>query len=191
MTRMTSLLARNEQFAHAYTPVTLAPPAAQMLLVACLDHRVDPAIVLGLRLADAPVIRNAGGRVTQAVIDDIAYLAFLAEQLFAGQAPPDTLFEVAVVHHTQCGTGFLADAGFRHQAAAATGLPEATLQASAVADPYATVQADVQRLLTSPLLSPKVSVSGHVYDIATGRLTTTLDAHYPPPTTGTDGQLAH
>jgi carbonic anhydrase len=51
-----------------------------------------------------------------------------------------------------------------------------------VADPYATVKADVDRLLTSPLLTPKVSVSGHVYDIATGRLATTVDARYPERT---------
>jgi carbonic anhydrase len=173
MARMTPLLQRNEQFARTYTPMALGPPTAQVLIVTCLDHRVDPAIVLGLRLGDAPVIRNAGGRVTQAVIDDIAYLAFLAEQLFGGQIAADRLFEVAVVHHTQCGTGFLADPSFRHQAAAATGLPEAALEASAVADPHTTVKADVGLLLTSPLLSPKVSVSGHVYDIATGRVTTT------------------
>jgi carbonic anhydrase len=179
MTRMTPLLERNEQFARTYTPVPLGPAAAQVVLVTCLDHRVDPAIVLGLRLGDAPVIRNAGGRVTQAVIDDIAYLGFLAEQLFAGQVAVDRLFEVAVVHHTQCGTGFLADPSFRHQAAEATGLSEAALEASAVADPYTTVKADVERLLTSPLLSPKVSVSGHVYDIATGRVITTIDARYP------------
>jgi carbonic anhydrase len=176
---MKPLLERNEQFAHAYTPVALGPPAARMLVVTCLDHRVDPAIVLGLRLGDAPVIRNAGGRVTPAVIDDIAYLAFLAEQLFADQLAADTLFEVAVIHHTQCGTGLLADPGFRHQAAEATGLAEAALEASAVADPHTTVKADVERLLTSPLLAPKVSVSGHVYDIATGRVTTTVDARYP------------
>jgi carbonic anhydrase len=48
-----------------------------------------------------------------------------------------------------------------------------------VADPYTTVKADAERLLAAPLLSPKVSVSGHVYDIATGRVTTTLDARYP------------
>jgi carbonic anhydrase len=179
MTRMTPLLDRNEQFASTYTPVPLGPPAAQVFIVTCLDHRVDPAIVLGLRLGDAPVIRNAGGRVTPAVIDDIAFLAFLAEQLFAGQVAVDRLFEVAVVHHTQCGTGFLADPGFRHQAAEATGLAEAVLEATAVADPHTTVKADVERLLTSPLLSPKVSVSGHVYDIATGRVTTTVDARYP------------
>ena len=176
MTRMTPLLERNEQFARTYTPVALGPPTAQVLIVTCLDHRVDPAIVLGLRLGEAVVIRNAGGRVTQAVIDDIAYLAYLAGQLFGGQVFADSLFEVAVVHHTQCGTGFLADPSFRHQAAEATGLPEAALEASAVADPHTTVKADVERLLTSPLLSPKVSVSGHVYDIATGLVTTIVDA---------------
>jgi len=179
MTRMNPLLERNEQFARTYTPEALGPPVAQLVAVTCLDHRVDPAIVLGLRLGDAPVIRNAGGRVTQAVIDDIAYLGFLAEQLFGDQGAADTLFEVAIVHHTQCGTGLLADPGFRHRAAEATGLPEAVLEASAVADPHTTVKADVERLLTAPSLSPKVSVSGHVYDIATGRLTTTVDARYP------------
>ena len=179
MTRMAPLLERNEQFARTYTPVPLGPAAAQVVIVTCLDHRVDPALTLGLRLGDAPVIRNAGGRVTQAVIDDLAFLAFLAEQLFAGQVAVDRLFEVAVVHHTQCGTGFLADPGFRRQAAQATGLSEAALEASAVADPHTTVKADVECLLTSPLLSPKVSVSGHVYDVATGRVTTILDARYP------------
>jgi carbonic anhydrase len=182
MTRITSLLERNDRFARVYTPAALGIPAQQLLIVTCLDHRVDPAIVLGLQLGDAPVIRNAGGRVTQAVIDDVAFIGFLASQLFAGQGgqgADDMLFEVAVVHHTQCGTGFLADPGFRRQAAAATGLPEAALEASAVTDPHLTVGADVQRLLASPSLPPKVSVSGHVYDIATGRVTTTHDARYP------------
>jgi carbonic anhydrase len=180
MTRITPLLARNEQFARGYTAPALGLPAAQMIVVSCLDHRVDPAIVLGLQLGDAPVIRNAGGRVTQAVIEDISFLAFLAGQLLgAGQDTGDSLFEVAVIHHTQCGTGFLADPGFRDQAAEATGISAAVLEASAVTDPHLTVKADVERLLASPLVPPTVSVSGHVYDIATGRITTTLDARYP------------
>jgi carbonic anhydrase len=179
MTRMTPLLERNEQFASTYTPAPLRLPTAQTLILTCLDHRVDPAIILGLRLGEAPVMRNAGGRVTQAVIDDIAYLSFLAGQLPGDRDPADPLFEVAIVHHTECGMGFLADPSFRHQAAEATGLSEAALEASAVADPSTTVRADVERLLASPLLSPKVSVSGHVYDVATGRLSTALDARYP------------
>src|ERR1700748_1735437 len=122
MTRMKPLLERHEPFARTYTPLSLGLPAAQMLVVTCLDHRVDPAIVLGLQLGDAPVIRNAGGRVTPAVVDDLAFLAFLAEQLFGDQLADGTLFEVAVIHHTQCGTSLLADPGFRHQAAEATRL---------------------------------------------------------------------
>ena len=173
MTRMAPLLERNERFAHAYTPVPLGAPNTGLIVVTCLDHRVDPAIVLGLHLGDTPVIRNAGGRVTPSVISDIAYLAFLAEKLFGAA---DKLFEVAVIHHSQCGTGFLADPGFRREAADATGVSEGSLEATEVADPYATVKVDVERLLASPLLSPKVSVSGHVYEIETGRVTTILDA---------------
>jgi carbonic anhydrase len=179
MTKMTPLLQRNERFARTYTPVALGLPAAQVIIVTCLDHRVDPATVLGLQLGDAPVIRNAGGRITQAVIDDLAYLAFLAEQLSGGQGAEDGLVEVAVIHHTQCGTGLLADPGFRHRAAASTGLSEAALEASAVADPNTTVKSDVERLIAAPALPPTVSVSGHVYDIATGRVTTTLYPRRP------------
>ena len=181
MTRITPLLDRNEKFAAAYTPAPLGPPAAQLLILACLDHRADPAAILGLRLGDAIVIRNTGCRVTEAVIDDIAYLTYLAGQLFGEQAFAASGFEVAIIQHTQCGAGFLADPGFRRHAAAATGIPEATLEASAVDDPHTTVKADVQRLLASPLLHPAVRVSGHVYDIATGRLTTTMDARHPQP----------
>jgi carbonic anhydrase len=177
--RMTPLLERNEQFARTYAPAPLGLPAAQVIVITCLDHRVDPAITLGLRLGDAPVLRNAGGRVTQPVIEEIAYLAFLGQRLSGGQLTDDSRFEVAVIHHTQCGTGFLADPGFRREASEATGVDEAALEASAVGDPHATVSADVERLLASPLLPPRMSVSGHMYDIETGRVTTVVDARYP------------
>lgn len=176
---ITPLLERNEQFARTYTPVPLAPPTARMIVVTCLDHRVDPAITLGLKLGDAPVLRNAGGRVTQPVIEEIAYLAFLGQRLAGGPLTEDNGIEVAVIHHTQCGTAFLADPGFRHEASEATGVDEAALEASAVGDPTSTVSADVERLLTSPLLPPMIGVSGHVYDIETGRVTTVVDTRYP------------
>jgi carbonic anhydrase len=179
VTRISPLLERNEQFTQTYRPAELGLPATRLLVVTCLDHRVDPAIVLGLRLGDAPVIRNAGGRVNQAVLDDIAYLAHLAGEMSGDQGPGGTLFEVAVIHHTQCGTGRLADPALRHRVAQATQLSETALAASAVADPHLTVAADVERLLTSPWVPRTVAASGHVYDIATGRVTTTVDVRSP------------
>src|SRR5262249_51384726 len=86
-------------------------PALRLLVITCLDPRVDPAPVLGLDLGDAMVVRNGGGRVTPEVINNIAFVA----QLAAKTVPDGPLFEVAVMHHTQCGAGALADDHFRHR----------------------------------------------------------------------------
>ena len=93
--------------------------------------------------------------------------------------PDGPLFEVAVVRHTGCGTGFLADASFRSAFAARTGLGAAMLAAEAVVDPAVTVRTNVDRLLSSPKVPPQISVSGHVYDLQTGLVTTTADPAQP------------
>jgi carbonic anhydrase len=54
-------------------------PSLRLLVITCLDARVDPAHTLGLELADALVMRNNGGRVTPQVINDLAYVSQLAK----------------------------------------------------------------------------------------------------------------
>lgn len=93
--------------------------------------------------------------------------------------PEGPLFEVAVIHHTECGTGFLADPAFRSALAARTGLDESSLAAEAVIDPAATVRIDVERVLSSPKVPTRISVSGHVYDLQTGLITTIADPSSP------------
>ena len=173
MTKMTPLLERNEQFAAAYTPGPLGPPAAQLVIVTCLDHRVDPAIVLGLQLGDAVVIRNAGGRVTPAVIDDIAYLAFLAGQLFGGQVAAARALRSRgrpphAVRHRLPRRPRLPAPGRRGDRPARGGAGSRRRRRPAHARSAPTSSA----CSPHPRCSPKVSVSGHVYDIATGRVTT-------------------
>jgi carbonic anhydrase len=154
-------------------------PATQTIIITCLDHRTDPAIYFGLKVGDAPVLRNAGGRVSQSIIEEIAYLAFLGRRIAGGAVTPDMSVEVAVIHHNQCGTGFLADPDFRREASQATGVSEDALLASVVDDPHATVAVDVKRLLSSPLLPPGMFVSSHVYDVETGAVTTVVPARRP------------
>jgi carbonic anhydrase len=125
---------------------------------------VDPAHFLGLDLSDAMVIRNVGGRVTAEVINDVAFIGQLAEN----GLPDGPLFEVAVIHHTQCGTGALADDTFRRRYAQRIGADESALLGHAVLDPASTVARDVERLRLDPAVSPRVTVSGHVYDVLTG-----------------------
>jgi len=166
-------LERNRTFANAGGHEgAIVFPNLRLLVVTCLDPRVDPAHFLGLDLSDAMVLRNGGGRVTPEVIDDIAFVGQLAGNLL----PDGPLFEVAVIHHTQCGTGALADETFRRQYADRTGADEADLLEHAVLDPAATVTTDVERLRSAPAISPRVRVSGHVYDVVTGRVQTIVAA---------------
>ena len=145
-------------------------------MITCLDPRVDPAHFLGLGLSDAMVVRNVGGRVTPEVINDVAFIGQIAESVL----PDGPLFEVAVIHHTQCGTGALADDAFRHRYAERIGAEEAALREHAVLDPAATVARDVERLRSAPAISPRVTVSGHVYDVVTGLVETVVPAHGAP-----------
>lgn len=149
-----------------------ALPNLRLFVVTCVDARVDPAHFLGLGVGDAIVVRNVGGRVTPAVINDIAFIAQLAENAL----PDGPLFEVAVIHHTQCGTGALADDAFRRDFAERIGGEEAALRERAVLDPARTVTQDVERVRSAPAIPSRVTVSGHVYDIATGLVETIVRA---------------
>ncbi len=165
-------LARNRAFADAGGHEgAVVFPNLRLFVITCLDPRVDPAHFLGLGLSDAMVERNVGGRVTPEVINDIAFIGQLAENVL----PDGPLFEVAVIHHTQCGTGALADDTFRRTYAERIGADESTLREHAVLDPVATVAHDVALLRTAPAISPRVTVSGHVYDVVTGLVETILN----------------
>ncbi len=169
-----SALARNRGFAVAGGHEgAVVFPRLRLFVVTCLDPRVDPAHFLGLALSDAMVVRNVGGRVTPEVINGVAFIGQIAESVL----PEGPLFEVAVIHHTQCGAGALADDTFRRRYAERIGADEAGLRDDAVLDPAATVTRDVERLRSAGAIPGRIAVSGHVYDVVTGLVQTILPAH--------------
>jgi carbonic anhydrase len=167
------LLQRNKDFAasgaHEEASIIARHP---VYVITCLDPRTDPSAFLGLEPGDAMVVRNAGGRVSAGVLNDLAYIGYLTRTL----APGGPRFEVAVVHHTQCGTRFLADEEFRRGFADLTGGDDAALAREAVTDPGQTVRADVELLRSATVLPDTITVSGHVYDVTTGLVTTIIPA---------------
>ena len=165
MTSIDTVLERNRAFAAAGGHEgAVVFPRLRLFVITCLDPRVDPAHVLGVELSDALVVRNVGGRVTPEVINDVAFIAQIAENFL----PDGPLFEVAVIHHTQCGAGAFADDAFRRRYAERIGAEESALREHAVLDPSATVRTDVQRLRSSRAISDRISVSGLVYDVVSG-----------------------
>ena len=162
---MEATLPRNRAFAAAGGHEgAVVLPDLRLFVITCLDPRVDPAHVLGLELGDAIVVRNVGGRVTPEVIEDVAFISQIAENIF----PDGPLFEVAVIHHTQCGSAAFADDGFRQRYAERIGAEESALRERAVIDPAASVETDVARLRAAASVPARVRVTGHVYDVTTG-----------------------
>jgi carbonic anhydrase len=109
---------------------------------------------------------------TPEVINHVAFICQIAENVIA-EGP---LFEVAVIHHTQCGSGALADENIRRSYAQRIGADEANLRDHAVVDPAATVTTDVECLRSAPAISQRLASSGHVYDVLTGLVQTILPA---------------
>ena len=167
------LLQRNKDleaaFAHEEASIIARHP---VYVITCLDPRTDPSAFLELDLGDATVVRNAGGRVSADVLKDLAYIGYLASTL----VPGGPRFEVAVVHHTQCGTHFLADENFRRGFADLIGGDDAALAREAVTDPGQIVRSDVELLRSATVLPDTITVSGHVYDVTTGLVTTIVPA---------------
>ena len=155
-----TLLDRNKAFAAtdavAKNPKIPWLPRQLSYVITCIDSRTEPAAFLGVGLGEATVQRTVGGRVTPAVLRDVAYISYLTET----RTPGGPWWELAVIHHTDCGSTLLADPEVRRGFAARGGYPEAELAWLPATDPAATVRADVSTLLTAPQLSPNIRSAG-------------------------------
>ena len=83
MSNIGTLLTRNTAFAASdvrhNAPRLPFLPHKGLYVITCIDPRVDPAEFLGLEFGEAIVARTVGGRVTPAIIQDVAYIGYLVE----------------------------------------------------------------------------------------------------------------
>ena len=104
-------------------------------------------------------------------IQDVAWISYLHEV----KTPDADWFELAIIHHTDCGSGFFADPELR-RGFAQRGFDEQALAELPVLHPAETVRIDVERLAREPSISPRIKISGYSYDVKTGLLTAVIPA---------------
>jgi carbonic anhydrase len=153
------LLRNAEAYAASFDQGDLPlPPARKIAVLACMDARVNPYGILGLREGDAHIIRNAGGVVTD---DEIRSLA-ISQRLLGTE-------EIILIHHTDCGMLTFTDDEFKRSVQDDVGIkPE--WAAEAFPDLDEDVRQSIARIQASPFIPRKDSVRGFVYEIETGRL---------------------
>lgn len=153
------------------------PPARRFAILTCMDARIDPAKLAGLREGDAHVIRNAGGRAS----DDAIRSLVISYKLLGTR-------EWFVVHHSNCGMELFDDETMR-------GLLASSLKTSSydgkrwrdegqgpgsrhgefidwltIKNQAESVALDVERIRTHPLVPRDIPVYGYIYQVETGRL---------------------
>jgi carbonic anhydrase len=155
------VLANNERFVGTFEPHDLgAPPARRVVVVTCMDARIDPALALGLVPGDAHVLRNAGGLVTDDVVRSLA----ISQHALGTR-------EVMVVQHTRCGMQGLDENALALRIEADTGSPPGpAVHFGGFADLETSVRASLARLRSSRMLRHRDRIRGFVYGVETGRL---------------------
>jgi carbonic anhydrase len=151
----------NRRYAATFDRSALtAAPMSGLVIVACMDARLDVHEVLGLRTGDAHVIRNAGGLVT----DDVIRSLLVSMELLGTR-------EIVVIEHTGCGLHGIDQAVLRDRVAATSGQPAASIDIDfgGFDDLAANLRAQVRVLAEHPLLR-RVTIHGLLFDVATGRL---------------------
>src|SRR5246127_5441664 len=172
MNHVDSMLERNKDSAaqqsaagNLMPSLPQALPNVKPIIIGCADMRVDPAYILGLKLGEAVVIRNIGGRITPGLLEQLGLLGRIGE--VAGKTPGGGgEFHIVVLQHTDCGiTRLPGDPTMLTQYFQIR--PE-ELNGKAVTNPRAGVAVDVAALRTMTALPAQWLVSGLVYEVATG-----------------------
>lgn len=168
-----TLTARNQAFARdGFSDTLKMLPSAKTLIIGCVDPRVDPVDIFKLEPGEAVVIRNVGGRVSEDLIETMALLRTVSKaagkEIGAG-------WNLIVLHHTDCGiigcSHYAPDLLAKHLDVTLEGLDDL-----AISDPHEAVAHDVAALKANPLMPGDMTISGIVYDVATGL----IDVIVPP-----------
>src|SRR3954467_2243881 len=83
---------RSYQGSGFHTSKRTPQPQRQLVILTCMDARLDLFRALGLEVGDAHILRNGGGRATPDAIRSLVVSAHLLGTR-----------EVGVIHHTNCG----------------------------------------------------------------------------------------
>ncbi|KAJ6008409.1 hypothetical protein N7540_012385 [Penicillium herquei] len=122
-----------------------------------MDARLDPARALGLEEGDAHVIRNAGGRVSDALRSIV-----ISQQLLGTR-------EIIIVHHTDCGMLTFTDDDIRGKIRNELQQDADHIAFLPFTDLRQSVLADIQFLKGSSLVLD-VPITGFIYEVESGKI---------------------
>jgi carbonic anhydrase len=152
------LIAANRRFADEFDLGGFDGRAhAGVAIVTCMDSRIDPLRMLGLRHGDAKIFRNPGGRVTAAALEALV----LGVHLLGVE-------RVLVIPHTRCAMAAHTEQELRDLVGVSAGQDASWQHFGVITDQAAALAEDVRKVRAHPLVPDTVSIGGFLYDVDTG-----------------------
>ena len=154
------LLEANRDFASTFSLSGFDGVAHRgIALVTCMDSRIDPLGMLGLKPGDAKIFRNPGARVDEAAMEALILGVHLLR-----------VDRILVVPHTRCAVASSTEDELHERLDASTGVDTSWQHLHVVTDQRRTVRADVHKVQSHPLIPDGILVGGFLYDVDTGLL---------------------
>jgi len=154
-------LTANEEYIKTFKYSELTGIAQRGLaIVTCMDSRINPLSVVGMKSGDAKILRNAGARVT----DDVLRTLVLATYLLG-------VNRILILPHTNCRMAQVDDVEIHRDIEAKYGIDTSEIEFKTVPHQREALIEDVQRIRNYRLLNKDVVVGGAIYDVATGKIT--------------------
>ncbi|MDO7869446.1 beta-class carbonic anhydrase [Nocardioides jiangxiensis] len=132
---------------------------AGVAIVTCMDSRIDPLGLLGLKPGDAKILRNPGGRVDDLTLDALVVAVHMLK-----------VDRILVVPHTRCAVASNSEEVLRERLDASAGQDTSWLTLPVTNGQAESLVADVRRVQAHPLIPDTVKVGGFVYDVDSGLL---------------------
>ncbi len=160
MSDFADLIEANERFAATFALQGFdGVAAAGVAIVTCMDSRIDPLRMVGLRPGDAKIFRNPGGRVTDQALEALVLGVHLLN-----------VDRVLVIPHTRCAVASSTEPELRQRVSESAGTDVTWQRFHVVDDQQAALAEDVAKLRTHPLIPSSVRIGGFLYDVDTGLL---------------------
>lgn len=155
------LLAANQEYQKTFKYSELTGAAKKGLaVVTCMDSRINPLSVVGMRSGDAKILRNAGARVTEDVLRTLVLATYLLG-----------VDRILIMPHTDCRMAKSEEPEIHATIQEQFGVDTRSLEFRTVSDQIRALEIDVQRVRSYPLIRKGVSVAGAIYDVANGSIT--------------------
>jgi carbonic anhydrase len=152
------LLAANREFADHFEFSGFDGVAhAGVAIVTCMDSRIDPLRMLGLKPGDAKIFRNPGGRVTEAALEALVLGVHLLK-----------VRRILVIPHTRCAMTANTEEQLQDRIGELTGQDVSWHAFHVVEDQVGSLKRDVHKVTSHPLIPENISVGGFIYDVDSG-----------------------